>query len=82
MTRDERIFLLMIQQHKKGAKFLRTNETLCLGSGFGTMAGIPLVYPVFFFFVVATGEGVLSGATSVGSEWLNIGKSQAILIRG
>lgn len=38
----------MIQQHKKEAKFLRTNETFCYGSGlrpyFGTIAGF------FFFF--------------------------------
>lgn len=45
----------MIQQHKKRAKFLRTNETFCPGSGlklyFGTLAGVPLVHPVLFFFV-------------------------------
>lgn len=69
MTRDERILLLMIQQHEKGAKFLRTNERFCLGSAlrpyFGTIAGIP---QVFSFFFVSTGEGILSGATSEDSR--------------
>lgn len=62
MTRDERIFLLMIPQHKKGGKFLWANETFCAAAarvrfkaifwnGRGYPAGLP-----FLFFLPPTGD--------------------------